>query len=123
MVLCQSAFPQSTGRTDSRQVLVTAEQMPEFKGGTQAMMKFLHDNIHYPDSARAHGVEGRVLVTFVVNPDGRISGVTPIGAPLGYGCEQEAVRVVRLMPKWVPGMQDGKPVAVKFNLPVRFSMQ
>ena len=99
-----------------------AEQMPEFKGGNTALHKWLESNIEYPASARNSGKEGNVILSFVVERDGSISDVKVIKS-LDPELDKEAVRVVGNMPKWMPGMQDGKTVRVKFMLPIRFSLQ
>ena len=95
------------------------EQQPEFPGGTSGMAKWLGDNIKYPAEAAKQGIEGRVIVQFVVGSDGTVSDVKLMRAvnPL---LDQEALRVINAMPKWTPGKQDGKPVAVKYTIPVTF---
>ena len=85
------------------------------------MMKFLADNIVYPQQAKDNKIEGRVFVSFVVEKDGSISNIKVL-RDIGGGCGAEVVRVVKLMPKWKPGTQKGKPVRVQFNLPVQFTM-
>ncbi|NVO20649.1 MAG: energy transducer TonB [Bacteroidetes bacterium] len=98
------------------------EQMPEFPGGEQSMMKFLRENIKYPQMARESGIAGSVYVTFVVNKSGQISDVRILRG-IGGGCDEEALRVVRAMPSWIPGRQNGKSVPVQFNLPIKFTLQ
>lgn len=98
------------------------EQMPEFPGGDQARINFLRNNIIYPPMAREGGITGTVYITFVVGKDGRLSGVKVLRG-IGGGCDEEAMRVVRLMPSWIPGKQGGKNVPVQFNLPIRFTLQ
>jgi protein TonB len=98
------------------------EQMPEFAGGEQNMMKFLRENIKYPQMARESGIAGSVYVTFVVNKNGQISDVKILRG-IGGGCDEEALRVVRAMPNWIPGKQNGKSVPVQFNLPIKFTLQ
>jgi periplasmic protein TonB len=100
---------------------VVVEQMPEFPGGEMSMRKFLSDNIRYPMMARESGITGKVYVTFVVSATGQISDVKLIRG-IGGGCDEEAVRVVKTMPAWIPGRQTGKPVPVQFNLPIVFSL-
>ena len=85
-------------------------------------MDFIGTNIRYPKYAQDHGISGRVLVRFVVETDGSITNVEVLQG-IGGGCDEEAVRVVKSMPKWKPGKQRGKAVRVQFNLPVRFSLQ
>jgi TonB family protein len=102
-------------------VFVVVEEMPEYPGGMGELMKFLGANIRYPASALKAGIQGRVYVNFVVDTDGSIKDVTVLRG-IGGGCDEEAIRVVSMMPKWVPGKQKGKEVRVAYNLPVKFSM-
>ncbi len=97
------------------------EQMPEYIGGVEEMIKFLQKNVKYPKTARRKGIEGRVLVQFVVTNDGSITDAEVIKSV----CEEidnEALRVVNAMQKWTPGYQHGRPVYVKFNLPISFKL-
>ena len=96
--------------------------MPEFAGGTEEMYKYLGKNIMYPPNARENSVEGKVVLTFVVGADGKISQIEQVGKKLGWGCDEEAIRVVKSMPAWTPGKQNGKAVTVKFTLPIRFQL-
>ena len=98
------------------------EVMPEFPGGEQAMMQFVADNVKYPQDAIDKEISGRVLVSFIVEKDGSISE-TEVVKGIGGGCDEEAIRVVKAMPKWKPGKQDGKPVRVHFMLPLTFKLQ
>lgn len=102
-------------------VYTYVEQMPEFPGGEHALMEFLRKNLHYPATARDQEVQGRVIVRFVVNEDGSVSDIT-ILRDIGAGCGAEAVHVVKMMPKWKPGKQNGKPVKTYYNLPVMFQL-
>lgn len=97
------------------------ERMPEFPGGDEARLKFLRDSLKYPIDARLKGIQGRVYVTFVIERDGSISEVKLLKG-IGYGCDEEAIRVVKSMPNWIPGIQDGKPVRVQFNMPLLFKL-
>ena len=103
-------------------VLEKAEVMPEYPGGEQAMMKFVADNVKYPQDARDKEISGRVLVSFVVEKDGSIGDVKVVKG-IGGGCDEEAVRVVNAMPKWKPGMDKGKPVRVSYMMPITFKLQ
>ena len=98
------------------------EKMPEFPGGMEAMMKFLSENVCYPEAAHKAGAQGKVLVNFIVESDGRISNVH-VAQKVNDDLDAEAVRVVGSMPKWSPGMQDGKAVRVKYALPISFRLQ
>lgn len=97
------------------------EQFPEFPGGESGMAKFLHDNIKYPQIARESGISGTVYLTFVVSKTGKISDVRVLRG-IGGGCDEEAIRVIKAMPSWIPGRQNGKPVPVQFNLPIKFTL-
>jgi TonB family protein len=92
---------------------------PVFPGGENALLRFLGENIRYPESAIQENIEGTVKLTFVIEKDGSISQIN-ILRDIGGGCALEAARVVALMPKWTPGMVDGEPVKVRYTLPVRF---
>ena len=106
---------------DENKIFTVVEQQPEFQGGLQAMMTFLQKNIRYPASARRMGVDGTVYVSFVVSKDGSISEVKVIRG-LSADLDKEAVRVVSMMPPWKPGKQNGKPVFVRFVLPIKFTL-
>jgi protein TonB len=98
------------------------EQQPEFPGGTAEMYKYLSKNIKYPSAASRANVSGRVFMSFVVNTDGSIQDVSVLKG-LGFGCDEEAIRVVKAMPKWKPGKQSGRAVRVKYNLPINFQLE
>ena len=104
------------------EIFTIVEEMPDFPGGTQKLADYLAKNIKYPQMARESGIQGRVFINFVVEPDGSISNVNVMRS-LGGGCDEEAVRVVKSMPKWKPGKQRGKPVRVSYILPVNFKLQ
>ncbi len=99
------------------------EDQPEFPGGMQALMKYLQENIKYPRISRENNSQGRTYVQFVVNTDGSIQDVTVMKSSSDVYLDKEAVRVVEGMPKWSPGMQAGKPVRVRFTLPVLFRLR
>lgn len=107
---------------DNSQPFTVVEQMPEFPGGDQARIKFLLDNMKYPAMARESSISGTVYLTFVVGRDGTISGIKLLRG-IGGGCDEEAIRVVKMMPSWIPGRQGGKPVKVQFNMPIKFTLQ
>ena len=98
------------------------EQMPQFPGGDEELMKFIHDNLKYPNVAAEVGIEGRVTIRFVVNRNGDVTDVTVIRG-LDPSCDKEAVRVVKMMPKWIPGRQNGRNVPVYYTLPVVYKLQ
>ena len=105
-----------------QEVFTIVEQMPSFPGGDEKMYKYLGNNIKYPQVARETGIQGRVFVNFVVEPDGSVSNVKVLRG-IGGGCDEEAMRVVKAMPKWTPGKQRGKAVRVSYTLPVVFKLQ
>ncbi len=100
---------------------VTVEQMPSFPGGEVEMQKFIRDNLKYPVIAQENGIQGRVTIRFVVTKDGTISDVQVLRG-IDSSCDKEAVRVVKAMPKWIPGKQNGRNVPVYFTLPVIFKL-
>lgn len=103
------------------EVLVVAEEMPEFMGGMPALQKFIAENIRYPKQATQLRLQGRVLIAFVVDADGTIRDLEIIKG-IGGGCELEAMRVVSIMPKWKPGKQNGKHVPVRYTMPIKFAL-
>jgi TonB family protein len=108
--------------SDSKNEVFTAvEDMPEYPGGTQEMYRFINKNIKYPDAARRAYVEGRVFVQFIVKKDGKVGDITILKG-IGFGADEEAIRVVKNMPTWKPGKQNGKPVDVYFNMPINFTL-
>lgn len=100
-------------------VFTIVEKMPQFIGGEKARIDYLNKNINYPYVARTSGIEGRVDVSFIVDTDGSISDVKILRG-IGGGCDEEAIRLVTGMPLWEPGKQRGKPVKVRFNMPLIF---
>ena len=107
---------------DDRKVYDAVEQVPRFPGGMPALMDYLRQNMRYPESARRVGMQGRVTVQFVVTAEGKV--VSPVVArPVEAELDAEALRLVSSMPRWEPGRQDGKPVAVKFTVPVTFNLE
>ncbi len=107
---------------EEMQIFMVVESMPEFPGGEANLYKFLAENIKYPQMAKESGIQGRVFVTFVVERDGSVTDVRVLRG-IGGGCDEEAIRVVKAMPKWTPGKQRGKSVRVQYNLPVKFTLQ
>jgi protein TonB len=104
------------------QIFTIVEQMPEFQGGEEKLFEYLSKNIKYPSMARENGITGTVYVTFVVEGDGKITDVKKLRG-IGGGCDEEAIRVVKSMPSWKPGKQNGKSVRVQFNLPIKFTLR
>ena len=112
----------SQGLSTDQQVFNFVEQSPEFPGGEQALIQFLQQNITYPDMERDSDIQGKVLVRFVVLEDGSVSNVVVVKS-VSPGLDNEAVRVVKLLPKFKPGYQQGKPVKVYYNLPIVFKLR
>ena len=112
-------IPAGLNSTDD--VFDVVEQMPSFPGGQTALMQWLNDNIHYPVVAADNGVQGRVIIQFVVEKDGSVSGVT-VAKSVDPSLDKEAQRVVKSMPKWSPGKQNGSAVRVMYTVPVTFKL-
>lgn len=106
----------------AEQVFDVVEQMPQFPGGDAALFEYLSNNIKYPTIAEENGVQGRVIVTFVVERDGSITDVKVVRS-VDPSLDREASRVVKGMPQWIPGKQNGKAVRVKYTVPVTFRLQ
>jgi protein TonB len=104
------------------EIFTIVEEMPSFPGGEAKLFEYLGKNIKYPQIAKEAGISGIVYVTFVVDSNGNITEVQVLRG-IGGGCDEEATRVVKNMPKWQPGKQRGKPVKVRYNLPIRFSLK
>ena len=107
---------------EEQQIFQVVEEMPEFPGGMAECMKFLGKNIKYPTISQENGVQGRVIVQFVVNRDGSIVDPVVVRGVDPY-LDKEALRVIQMMPKWKPGKQRGKAVRVKYTVPVMFRLQ
>jgi TonB family protein len=104
---------------DKNGVYILVEEQPQYTGGDDARIKFLQENIKYPEEAKKAGIQGKVFVTFVIQADGAVTNVKVLRG-IGGGCDEEAIRVVKMMPNWIPGKEKGKNVAVQFNLPIKF---
>jgi len=104
------------------EIFSIVEDMPSFPGGEEKLFKYLSEETKYPQMAKDAGIQGVVFVTFVVMENGSIQNVKVVRG-IGGGCDEEAVRVVKKMPKWKPGKQRGKPVRVQYNLPIRFILR
>ena len=104
-------------------IFMVVETMPEFPGGQQALFKYLGENVKYPVIAQENGIQGRVICQFVVNKDGSIVDVVVVRSSGEPSLDKEALRVINSMPKWKPGKQRGKPVRVKYTVPVNFRLQ
>jgi protein TonB len=114
--------PSGGGNTDIDKPYTFVEMMPSFPGGDAALAKYLRDNVHYPRVAQENEIQGSVFVQFIVDRQGNITDVKTVGATKGGGLEDEAMRVVKKMPKWKAGRQNGEFVNVQFSLPIRFTL-
>jgi len=121
----QDAYVAPTASTEDveveEEILVFVEKDPEFPGGPEALLKYLAENLQYPDLARQGNIEGKVYVEFVVEKDGRVTNCKVL-RDIGAGCGQEAVRVIKSMPKWSPGESAGKRVRTRFQQQVVFKL-
>ncbi len=119
-----SAIAQTTPVTvaDSARVYEKAEQMPEFPGGEMELKKFVGRNLRYTAPALRKRIEGEVYVKFIIDETGRV--INPaVQKGIGYGCDEEAIRVIKTLPQFTPGKQNGKPVAVYYTVPVKFAIK
>jgi protein TonB len=107
---------------EETKVFDVVEQMPEFPGGQAALLKWIGDNIKYPAIAEENGIQGRVVCTFVVERDGSVTDVQ-VARSIDPSLDKEAIRVLKKMPKWIPGKQNGSAVRVKYTVPVTFRLQ
>jgi protein TonB len=107
---------------DNTGVYSNVEYLPSFPGGNKGLQKFFDDNLEYPAAASDDGIEGTVNVSFVVDENGKLTSPQVAGASLGYGIENEAIRVINKMPSWNPGKLKGKNVKTRFTLPVVFQL-
>ena len=105
------------------EIFVVVESMPEFPGGAQEMMKFIAENIKYPVIAQENGIQGRVICQFVIEKNGSVTDIQVVRSSGDASLDKEAERVIKNMPKWKPGKQRGKPVRVKYTIPVAFRLQ
>lgn len=108
---------------DDNKIFTVVEQQPEFPGGIGAMYKWIGENLKYPSEARNNGLQGKVILQFTVEKDGSIASVKVVRDGVGGGAGDEAVRVVKKMPAWKPGKQNGKTVRVQYTLPVTFKLE
>jgi protein TonB len=128
MLLCCNYISAQEQVTNSRsdtiqkgEIFTIVDNQPKYTGGEKARQTFLAQNIKYPTEAKLKNVEGTVYVTFVVEPDGSLSNIKILRG-IGSGCDEEVLRVVKIMPGWNPGSHKGKKVRVKINMPVQFKL-
>jgi len=113
--------PDGIGSSESTGIYTTLDAYPRFPGGTQSLLFFLRSNIKYPAISLKAGIQGEVTVLFMVEPDGSITNVS-VNKGIGKECDEEAARVIRLMPRWDPGRRNGKPVRVLVRMPIVFKI-
>ena len=113
--------PEGKGSSEGTGLVTTLDVFPRFPGGDQARLYFLRSNIKYPPGAIKSGVQGDVMVLFIVEADGSLSNVS-INKGIGGGCDEEAIRVTKLMPGWDPGKRNGKSVRVLVRMPIVFKL-
>lgn len=102
-------------------IFVIVDQMPEFNSGPSGLGTFIHSNLSYPREALDNKKEGIVIASFVVEKNGSVSNISIVRG-LGYGCDEEVLRLIKMMPKWKPGKKDSKAVRVKLNIPIEFKL-
>ena len=112
----------ATGDGKKEEIFKAVEKMPQFPGGTAELIKFLKRNLNYPELARDNNISGKVYAQFVVDKTGEIKNLQIVRG-LDASCNKETIRVINLMPRWTPGMQNGFPVSVYFTLPLMFSLE
>jgi periplasmic protein TonB len=101
--------------------LFAMQTFPSFPGGDTALVNFIRRNMQYPALAKEYNIQGKVVLSLIINIDGKISNITVL-KDIGGGCGQEAARIIGLMPAWIPGSYNGKPVKVMYTLPVKFEL-
>ena len=112
----------TTTENDTEQVFTAVEQMPQFPGGDAALMKFISNNINYPQEAYQNGIQGRIIVQLVVKSDGSVGDVKVIRS-VDASLDREAIRVCKSLPNFTPGRMNGKAVNVWYTLPITFKLQ
>ena len=115
-------LPPEKPAEDEGKIFTIVEEMPSFPGGEDEMLKYVGKNIKYPPVARENGITGRVYVNFYIDKDGKVQNAKVVRG-IGGGCDEEALRVVKSMPAWKPGKQNGRAVNVNYNLPINFTLK
>jgi protein TonB len=115
------SFSQEADKGVQRQVFTTVEQMPSFPGGKNALNKYIKKNLRYPAKSMKHATEGKIVVRFIVEPDGSLTNIEIIRS-MNPECDKAALKAVEKMPKWDPGMEKGVFVASYYTLPITFAM-
>jgi TonB family protein len=118
----RNEIPAQTTPTDSSKIRPILDKEPSPKGGFQAFYQYISRSIRYPNEARDQGIEGKVVIQFIVNPDSSLSDIQVVKG-IGGGCDEEALRIVRNSPKWIPGEQNNRRVKAYMNLPIMFKLE
>lgn len=121
-IIVSDTISEMTNDAQSEKVYDVVEMPPSFPGGMAALQSYIRNNIKYPVAAKKNGIEGRVVVEFVVEKDGTLSNVKAF-RPADPSLDQEAIRLVESMPKWNPGKNNGEPVNVRYTIPITFRLQ
>jgi len=121
-VIVETIETSETNNEVKEKIYTWAEEMPKYPGGDSELMKFFSQNIVYPEIAKRAGVEGKVILSFVLDISGNIIDIKVLKS-IGAGCDEEAVRVLKIMPGWIPGKQNGNPVLTRINIPVVFKLR
>jgi TonB family protein len=111
-----------TNKSDTSPVYVIVEEMPTFSGGEKARISFINNTLTYPVAAKNKMISGTVYISYIIDTNGSVTDAKVLKG-IGGGCDEEALRMVKMMPKWNPGKQNGKPVRVLFNMPVNFMLK
>jgi protein TonB len=112
---------EGTGTPEDKEIYLGADEYPEFTGGAKAWSKYMERNLRYPSRAQEEGAAGKVYVSFVVEKDGSVTDVTVVKG-IGFGCDEEAIKVIKKSPLWKPGKNKGIPVRVRYNMAINFQM-
>lgn len=120
--IIEGYIPPAIDESDEPEVYMIVEQMPEFPGGEAELLGFISRNIHYPEEAKKKGIQGRVFIGFIIEKDGSVSNVRNLRG-VNSELDAEAMRVVKSMPKWKPGMQNGEAVRVSYLIPINFKLE
>ena len=120
--IIEGYIPPAIDESDEPEVYMIVEQMPEFPGGEAELLGFISRNIHYPEEAKKKGIQGRVFIGFIIEKDGSVSNVRNLRG-VNSELDAEAMRVVKSMPKWKPGIQNGEAVRVSYLIPINFKLE
>jgi protein TonB len=120
-IFASSATMAQADSSATEKIYTSVQMVPSYPGGMENFYKFLAKKVRYPDEARAHGTQGKVIVSFVVEKDGSLTDIHLV-KDVKDGLGNEAIRVMKLSPKWTPGLQNGKPVRVVYSVPISFGL-